>query len=159
MTCLYLPGRTEENHKKQLSLEQSPALNRHSITWRTYQWPISNWKHIYILLYVLNCITFTFVIQNIFKEYKRNLFDALSSKCQLNERIIIISIARIKSTEVYSLYWDVNFVRKYGIIQWNVTHWNRWLNLVTCLDFSLLVWNMWQLNKNIGHKDAHHLTS
>jgi len=53
MTHLYLPGRTEENHKKQLSLEQSPALNRYSITWRTYQWSISNCKRIYILLYAL----------------------------------------------------------------------------------------------------------
>jgi len=121
MTCLYLPGRTEENHKKQLSLEQSPALNRHSITWRIYQWPISNWKHIYILLFLLNCITFMIVIQNILTEYKRNLFDALSSKCQFNERIITVCIAWIKSTEVHGLYWDMNFVRKYSIIQLNAT--------------------------------------
>jgi len=38
------------------------------------------------------------VIQNILTEYKTNLFDALSSKCQFNERIITVSTAWIKST-------------------------------------------------------------
>lgn len=52
---------------------------------------------------------------------QRNLFDALSSKYQFNERIITVSIAWIKSTDVHGLYWDVNFVRKYTIMPLNVT--------------------------------------
>ena len=52
---------------------------------------------------------------------QRNLFDALSSKYQFNERIITVSIAWIKSTDVHGLYWDVNFVRKYTIMPINVT--------------------------------------